>query len=171
MSTYPADCEQRKLGSKGCKIFHYILDTDHWEYKQETGNDVGRDCILELSENNQWRNHKVEGQIKGKAHPKELQGGEYISFPMEVKTINYAIQSPIAFVLFVVDTSNEIVYYQPIQEYLICNPDLIEKLSTKQQTINIRIPKSNTLPQKDKELQTLASIIYRRTESGLPEAV
>lgn len=168
---YPKDCEQRKLSSKSCKIFHYILNTDHWEYKQETGNDVGRDCILELSENDQWKNHKIEGQIKGKRTPLEILGGEYISFPLETKTINYALQSPIAFVLFVVDTTSEIVYYQPIQEYFINHPDLLDKLSSKQKTINIRIPSNNTLPQRDKELQELAVVIYKKQENGIPVAV
>lgn len=167
---YPSDSEQRKVESKSCKILHYILDTDHWAYKQETGNDVGRDCILELSEDGQWKNHKIEGQIKGKQQPTEICGGKYISFPMGTKTINYALQSPIAFILFVVDTTNEIVYYQPIQDYFIENPHLSEKLLSEQQTINIRIPKENTLPEQDIKLQKLAVVIYRRQKNGLPIA-
>lgn len=168
---YPLDSEQRKTGSKACKILHYVLDTDHWEYRQETGNDVGRDCTLELSEDNQWKNHKIEGQVKGRKDLNEILNGQYISVPIYVKTINYALQSPIAFVLFVIDTTNEIVYYQCIQEHFINRPELLHKLLTGQDKVNIRIPKSNILPQQDKALQKLATAIYRRQENGLPKAV
>lgn len=171
MPTYPQDTLARKVGSKGCQILHGILDTDHWEYKQETGNDVGRDCILELSENNQWRNHKLEGQIKGRQTLKEIDNNAYISFQMQIKTINYALQSPIAFVLFLVDTKNEIVYYQPIQEYVIANPELLRKLSSEQKTIAIHIPKTQVLPDDDGILQELARKMYRPQEDALPQVV
>ena len=81
----PKDDEQRKTGSKGRAVVHYQLDADHWDYREETGNDYGRDCVIELSENNEWQNHKVEGQIKGTIAPKQV--NNEISFPMPVKTI------------------------------------------------------------------------------------
>lgn len=171
MSVYPKDTEQQKVSRKSAKILVYTLDSDHWDYKLETGSDVGRDCILELAENDQWKNHKIEGQIKGKQKPVEILDGKYISFPLEVKTINYALQSPIAFVLFVVDTTNEIVYYQPIQEYVVANPNLLDKLSSDQQTINIRIPKNQIVTKEDSNLQRLAATIYKPQEDGLPIAV
>ena len=171
MITYPADCDQRKIGTRAAQILHYKLDADHWEYKQVTGNDVGRDCILELSENNQWKNHKIEGQIKGKREPNMIQNDQFVSFPMDVKTINYALQSSIAFVLFVVDTTKEIVYYQPVQEYAIANPQLLDKLSGNQKTVNIRIPKQQILSYDDRELQGLATKTYKFQEDGLPIAV
>lgn len=171
MLTYPQDTLARKAESKSCKILHYVLDTDHWEYKQETGNDVGRDCILELSEDNQWKNHKLEGQIKGSQKPTEIMQNTYISFQMSVKTVNYALQSPIAFILFLVDTKNEIVYYQPIQEYIIANPELLGKLSSEQKTIAIHIPKTQVLPDDDGILQELARKMYRPQEDALPQIV
>lgn len=171
MSVYPKDTEQQKVSRNSARILIYNLDSDHWDYKLEAGNDVGRDCILELAENEQWKNHKIEGQIKGKQKPTEILNGKYISFPLEVKTINYALQSPIAFVLFVVDTTDEVVYYQPIQEYVIANPNLLEKLSSDQQTINIRISKNQIVTKKDSDLQRLAATIYKPQENGLPIAV
>lgn len=166
MITYPKDSPQRKTGTRACQILFYKLDADHWEYKQETGNDVGRDCILELSENDLWKNHKVEGQIKGKKHPQEIFDGTYVSFPVEIKTLNYALQAPNAFVLFVVDTTQEVVYFQAIQEYFINHPEEIFKLSSDQKTVNIRIPKDSTLPQKDDELQQLANKTYKMYSDG-----
>lgn len=171
MSVYPKDTEQQKISRHSIKILLYTLDSDHWDYKLETGSDVGRDCILELSENDQWKNHKIEGQVKGTQKPVEILNGKYISFPMDVKTINYALQSPIAFVLFVVDTTNEIVYYQPIQQYAIENPGLLHKLSSGQQTVNIRIPKTQVVSENDDDLQRLATTLYKPQEDGLPIAV
>ena len=166
MITYPKDSPQRKIGTRACQILVYKLDADHWEYKQQTGTDVGCDCILELSENDLWKNHKVEGQIKGKKYPQEILDGKYVSFPVEVKTLNYALQSSIAFVLFVVDTTKEIVYFQAIQEYFIDHPEEIYKLSSDQKTVNIRIPKNSTLPERDDELQRLANETYKMRNDG-----
>ena len=86
--TYPADCDQRKIGTRATQILFYQLDADHWDYKQITGNDVGRDCILELSENNQWKNHKIEGQIKGQRKPNMILKDQFVSFPMDVKGLS-----------------------------------------------------------------------------------
>ena len=66
----PKDDEKRRTGSRGRGIVHFKLNADHWDYREETGNDYGRDCVAELSENDEWLNHKVEGQIKGTASPK-----------------------------------------------------------------------------------------------------
>ena len=60
--TKPKDDEKRKTSSNGRAIVHFMLDADHWDYKEETVNDYGRDCIVELSEKDEWLNHKVEGQ-------------------------------------------------------------------------------------------------------------
>ena len=98
----PKDDEKRKTDSKGRGIVHFKLNADHWDYREETGNDYGRDCVAELSENNEWCNHKVEGQIKGTASPQFV--GNTVSFPMLVKTIENALGTSTSFILFVADT-------------------------------------------------------------------
>lgn len=50
MARFPIDTEQRKTGSRACAIVHYRINSDHWVYREETEIDIGRDCILELSE-------------------------------------------------------------------------------------------------------------------------
>ena len=156
----PKDCQQRKIGSKAKAILHYKLNTNHWEYKEETGCDFGRDCIIELSENDEWRNHKIECQIKGKIKPTIIKNGEFISIPIELKTLNYAIGSPIAFVVFVVNVTNETVYYQSIQEYFIGNKQEQSKLDSDNNTLNIHIPVINVLSSNDCELQKYAKKVY-----------
>ena len=158
MMERPKDNETRKISSKGKAILHYRINLDCWEYKQETGGDVGRDCILELSENDVWCNHKVEGQIKGTSSPK-ITFHNQISFSMEVKTIAYALGTSTAFILFVVDTKTEMVYYQCIQKYFIENKDLFQKLET-QKYITIHIPVTQNLQQSDELLQNWAKTTY-----------
>jgi hypothetical protein len=137
-------------------VVHFVLDADHWDYKEETGNDYGRDCIVELSENDEWNNHKIEGQIKGTSSPAIV--GDEISFPMPVRTIEYALGTPNAFILFVADTNSNVAYYQCVQQYFIDHKELKDKLD--QKTINIRIPRSQVLPENDNQLQHWARTIF-----------
>jgi len=171
MEVIPKDCSQRKICSRANAILHYKIDSEHWEYRLETGNDVGRDCTIELTEDNEWRNNKIEGQVKGQTNPNLILKGEYISFPMDLKTINYALNSRYAFVLFVVDITNEIVYYQAIQEYFISCPSRYEKKNEDQKTINIRIQVSNMISESDSELQNLARRTYIQNETNIPTSI
>lgn len=154
----PKDDKPRRIGSRGRAIVHFQINSDHWDYREETGNDYGRDCVIELSENDEWHNHKVEGQIKGTGIIKKIDEGSYISFPMPVHTIEYALGTSTAFVLFVADTETNDVYYQCIQDYFINNKKMFEKLE--QGTINIRIPVSQNLAVGDDVLQELAKVTF-----------
>ena len=41
-------------------------------FKEESGNDSGRDCVVKMLEKDEWINYIVEGQIKGTAFPKNM---------------------------------------------------------------------------------------------------
>jgi len=151
---------QRRIGSRAVAIVHYTIDCNHWEFRQETGNDVGRDCTVELSENNKWLNHKIEGQIKGTKTVTHLTKKRVLSFPMATKTINYALSSSTPFVLFYVDIVNEIVYFLPIQDYFISHKELFKKLEGNQETLTLHIPISNILAQCDAALVAIAKCTY-----------
>lgn len=156
----PEDTLGRKTGARGRQLLHATINVDHWDYKEETGNDVGRDCILELSENDLWLNHKIEGQIKGTTVPNYILDNKYISIPIDVKTLRYALGSHAAFVLFVVDVNKKTVYYQCLQDYFIEDKNLLKKLETEQKTLNVRVPVKNVLNDDDKGLQELAKRTY-----------
>jgi len=158
----PQDSDTRRTASKARQIVHSKIDTEHWEYKEETGNDVGRDCIIELSENGVWYNHKIECQIKGTTVPKYIYNDTFISFPFPVKTLNYALGSPISFVLFVVDVNEGKVYFQCIQDYCKNNKDKISKIKPDQETHNININVKNVLNDNDIQLQELAKKFHPR---------
>lgn len=160
---FPKDCEARIRCSKAEGIVHYqITQKEHWEYHQCTGTDHGIDCIIELVENDNFTNKKVEGQIKGAKSPKKLKKDDCFSFSLEIKTINYGLSSSTAFVLFYVDTTNEIVYYLPIQDYFIAHPSLFDILENNldQQSISLHIPCDNILAKNDYDLQQIAKSVY-----------
>lgn len=157
----PKDCDARINGSKAAGIVHYqIVQNEHWEFHEYTGTDHGIDCTIELIENNMFINKKIEGQIKGTKFPKKLVNNNCFSFPLETKTINYGLSSPIAFLLFYVDLTNEIVYYLPIQDYFIANPVLFDTLENNQKTISLHIPCDNILNKNDFDLQQIAKSVY-----------
>ena len=160
MESAPKDCNQRIIGSKARGIVHYKFPKEHWEYHECTGTDHGTDCIIELIENEEFINKKIEGQIKGCNCPQKMKRENAFSFPMEVKTIKYGLGSSSAFILFYVDNSNEIVYYLPIQDYFIANPNLFELLNSDQKTINVHIPLDNVVSEDDFDLQQIAKSVY-----------
>lgn len=154
----PKDDEKRRRGSRGRAIVHFQINSDCWDYHEETGNDYGRDCVIELSENDEWNNHKIEGQIKGTGSINFVDNNLYVSYPMPVHTIEYALGASTAFVLFVADIHTNNVYYQCVQDYFINNKNLFDKLN--QGTINIRIPVSQNLLISDTLLKELAKITF-----------
>ena len=83
-----------------------------------------------------------------------------ISFPIDVKTVNYGLGSNVAFVLFVVDVDNEKVYYLPLQDYFIANPSEFDKLEKNKEKINVHIPTCNLVDDNDFELQQIAKSVY-----------
>lgn len=63
-----------------------------------------------------------------------------------------------AFILFVADTYSNVAYYQCVQQYFIDHKELKDKLD--QKTINIRIPRSQVLPDNDNQLQHWARTTF-----------
>lgn len=160
MTKLPKDCPARVIGSEARKLVHYKFPSINWEYHEFTGKDSGIDCIVELIENEKYVNKKIEGQIKGKRKLIPLKTEEVFSFSLEVRTINYGLSSSTAFVLFLVDVETEMVYYLPIQDYFIANPELFAKLDTEQEKLSIHIPLENIVDEEDFELQQIAKSIY-----------
>lgn len=160
MSKLPRDCTERVIGAEARKMVHFQFPSEHWEYHEETGRDTGRDCVIELVENDQFINKKIEGQIKGTRKPKILDGGSFFTFPLDIKTINYGLSSSAAFVLFYVLVDEGTVYYLPIQDYFIANPDLFDRLQRNEKTMNVHIPLDNIVSDNDFELQQIAKSIY-----------
>ncbi len=165
MAKLPQDCSARKIGAKARQIVHASFDIDHWEYHEITGTDHGTDCILELIENDEYRNHKIEGQIKGTRNINKLKNGD-ISFSMDAKTLLYGLGSANAFVLFLVDVDTEEVFYLPIQDYFISDISRIDKLLKNKETMNVHLTTDNLVSNDDSELQEIAKSVYIRRSTN-----
>ena len=160
MPSLPIDCESQSIGARARAIVHYRFDADHWEYREDTGTDVGIDCRIELTENDQWTANALHCQIKGRSRPDYSAKKDYISIQLRVSFINYALAQAYPCVILLVDTTTEDVFYLPIQEYFINNPLLFEKTQSTQQELRVRIPVINLLANNDEELQALAKKRY-----------
>lgn len=172
----PFDSTSRRIDSRACAILHYLIDSNHWIYRDLTGQDVGCDCVLELSENDRFCNRKVEGQIKGTENISRyaLKTTQAYSFPLEIKTINYALGSSRPFLLFLVDVTYERIFYVEIQNLFICNKELFDRLEeaeekqrqdskeerTTKRKLNLHIPFENALTENDADLQMIAHRTY-----------
>ena len=133
---------------------------------------MGCDCELELSEDNKWLGNKIECQIKGTRNLDNyrLKRGDVISFPLEIKTINYGLGKANSFVLLLVDVETEQIYYQCLQDHFISDEKLRLKLKVADaKTINIRIPVSNFLGEDDSALQEIAKARYMSDAYGEPK--
>lgn len=160
MPKLPKDCSARVIGAEARKLVHYIFPSEHWEYREQTGNDNGVDCTIELIEQEEWTNRKLEGQIKGTRNPNKMKSKRCFSLPLDVKTITYGLGSAIAFVLFYVDVESEEVYYLPIQDYFIANPALFDQLENNESKMSLHIPCDNLVSKNDFELQQIAKSTY-----------
>lgn len=162
MAKFPTDTDSRRTDSRACAIVHYTIDSNHWVYRQITGQDIGCDCELELSENDSWLGHKIEAQIKGTRHIGRyiLADGSTISFPLEVKTINYGLSRACPFLLIVVDVEMGRAYFLELQEYFIAHPNLFAKTEKEDGTINLHIDCSNVISEDDSGLQEIARRSY-----------
>lgn len=156
---YPKDCQARKIGSKARQLLHFKVDTEHFEYRESTGVDEGCDCIIEYVENNHFKNNLIFGQIKGTTSITILKDSKTISFPLELKTIYYALNCNNAFLLFLADVTNQIVFYLPLQDYF-STIDLTQLRET-QKTLNVHIPIENNFEKKQDILRSLSKNVYK----------
>lgn len=162
MANFPGDSDSLRIDRRACAIVHYRLDLDNWDFKLLTGQDVGYDCIIELSDNDRWTGKKIEIQIKGTRNLENyaLKSDSVISFPLEIKTINYALGCTNAFLLAVVDVEKEKIYIEELHDYICDHPNLAEKLDSDQKKLSIHVPMSNELNELSEKLFEIASYVY-----------
>ena len=155
----PKDCSARAISTRARSLVVYKLNAEKWEWHEQTGTDHGTDMVIELVENEDFVNKKIEAQIKGRTTITVLKNGE-ISFDLDVKTVNYALGSSNAFVLFLVDVTDEIVYYLPIQDYFIANKDKFKAAENNRTTVNVHISADNIVTNNTEKLVDIAKSVY-----------
>ncbi len=155
----PKDCSARAICTRSRGIFAYQLDAERWEWHEQTGTDHGTDIVLELVEDGEFCGKKIEGQLKGRTKIEYLRSGK-IRFELEVKTINYALSSSNAFVLFLVDVTGEKTYFLPLQDYFIANPDKIDAAGNNDTTVTVHLNVDDNLVDNGDTLIEIAKSIY-----------
>lgn len=155
----PKDCTSRAICTRSRGIFAYKLDATKWEWHEQTGSDHGTDVVLELSDDNQFAGKKVEGQLKGTQSVDRLKNGT-IYFDLDVKTVNYALGNANPFVLFVIDTEKETVFFLPIQDYFISKPSLFDAALENTSTVRLHIDPCNNLDENADKLIEIARSVY-----------
>lgn len=160
MLRFPQDCPARRIGSRARAIFHYQLDSDVWDYRELTGQDVGVDCEIETASDGQWENKILKCQIKGTTRLKYIDGRKRISFPLDIKTISYALSCPNPFVFVIVDVAKEETFWTGLQEMFINDPSLFKKVELNKNTVSLHIPVQSNLKATKGLLVDLASKSY-----------
>ena len=112
---------------------------DDWMPKEETGRDFGRDLMMEYTEDGYATNKRISIQIKGRTKLNKIFNDEIISFPLNVRTISYALNDLYPFFLFLYDGYDGKIYFIEIKSYFSNN---IEWQNNKE-TYNIHIPIEN----------------------------
>lgn len=154
---FPKDSSARKISSAARAIVPATLNTNHWEFHEYTGQDVGCDLVIELIENDEFKNKKIECQIKGTKKLRISANGTYVSFDFPVKTANYALNGYVPFVLFLVEVANKTVYWLSIKDYALKNREFVEKLRKNKNSVAVNIPIINIFSMdNDSELCELA---------------
>lgn len=163
MNKFPKDCSSRQIGSSARAIFPYSLNHKNWEFHEQTGPDCGTDMIIEYIEREEFHNYKIECQIKGTTLFEKINKVNWISYALDVKTINYGLSCGCAFLFVLVDIIKENVYYLPLQDYFIAHPEYFNNLEDNKETVNIHIPKDNIISKEnDFDLQEIAKSRYIR---------
>ena len=143
----PREVEEEKIGRGGMVLAHAAFNYEHWDFRLESGSDVGRDCSFEyVDDHNSWFNRTLHAQVKATKVPDnyKLKTKDCFSFCLEIKTINYALRSNDAFLLLFCVLTTKKVYYLPIQDYFINNEEMYEKLEMKNKgKIALHIPFKN----------------------------
>lgn len=128
--------------------------SDDWVCKEETGNDFGRDMIVELTENGEATNYKLALQIKGRSKIKFISDNKIISFPLPVRTISYGLREKIPFLLFLYFAETKLMYYLHIQDYM---KDVNDDWKENSTSFSVHIPISNVAsPAKDEYMKQIA---------------
>ena len=160
MTKLPKDISPRVIGSTARAIVHRGFNATNWEYREETGCDVGIDCSFDLIEHENWTGDKLFCQVKGTTKPKYICDNKYISVELKVSTLNYALSHAFSFVVLYVDINTDIIYYLPIQEYFIANKSLFYKLESGQDKISLHVPTDNIVSNDNINLIEIAKSRY-----------
>lgn len=157
----PKDGRDASVGRQAIQESVVRFDFEFWQFRQITGADVGVDMEFELVEEDTFKNDKLVAQIKGRTVLNYMENGN-ISFAFDVKTINYAINSPYSFLLLLYEVTTDKLFFLCIQDYIKNDIGIQERLRKNSSSLSIHInPEDIVSKNNNKELIKLAKKRHR----------
>lgn len=148
----------KEIGRKAGRILEFHLP-DHWIFRsQEDQEDYGIDGEIELAnESDNATGFIFKAQIKGQKAVSIIENGTIASFSLKLERLRYYMQEvEIPVILIVVDVTTKKIFWKSLQDDAQLRESMKLALDNSQKSIAIRIPVTNTLPEKHEEL--LASV-------------
>ncbi len=161
--------ESREIDEAAIRIFKASTTLD-WEIRPQDP-DYRIDYTVELYERQEPTGLFFNVQLKGTKSPKCVDGGKYVSFPMQVAHLTYyenKVPQPVFLVL--VDVERETVRWLFLQRYTL--QTVQGKKWRQQKTLSVRIPVDNILDKTESEKREIESAVefMQDLHPGSPEA-
>ena len=137
----------KEIGRRAGRIFEFNLP-DNWLFRsQEDQEDYGIDGEVEITTpQDKATGFIFKAQIKGQATVSFIEEGKKVSFSLSLERLQYYMSNvEIAVILFVIDVTNEKVYWHSLQDDEELRQRMHEALIKEQDSITIHLFSSNIL--------------------------
>ena len=137
----------KEIGRRAGRIFEFNLP-DNWLFRsQEDQEDYGIDGEVEITTpQDKATGFIFKAQIKGQKEVNITDGGKRISFSISLERLQYYMSNlDIAVILFVVDVTNELVYWHSLQDDDKLRMSMQEALIKEQDTITVHLQTTHVL--------------------------
>ena len=137
----------KEIGRRAGRIFEFNLP-DNWLFRsQEDQEDYGIDGEVEITTpQDKATGFIFKAQIKGQKEVNITDGGKRISFSISLERLQYYMSNlEIAVILFVVDVTNELVYWHSLQDDDKLRMSMQEALIKEQDTITVHLQTTHVL--------------------------
>lgn len=131
----------KEIGRRAGRVFEFCLP-DNWLFRsQEDQEDYGVDGEVEITTSQDKATGFIfKAQIKGQKEVSIINGGKKISFNISLERLQYYMSNlEIAVILFVVDITNEVVYWHSLQDDEKLRMSMREALIKEQDTITVHL--------------------------------
>jgi len=137
----------KEIGRRAGRIFAFSLP-DNWSLRsQEDQEDYGIDAEIEIiTPQDKATGLIFKAQIKGQKTVSLIEDGKKVSFSLSFERLQYYLSNvEIAVILFVVDVTNEVVYWHSLQDDEELRKRMQEALVKEQDSITIHLLTSHIL--------------------------
>lgn len=137
----------KEIGRRAGRVFGFCLP-DNWLFRsQEDQEDYGIDGEVEITTSQDKATGFIfKAQIKGQKEVNITDGGKRISFSISLERLQYYMSNlEIAVILFVVDVTNELVYWHSLQDDDKLRMSMQEALIKEQDTITVHLQTTHVL--------------------------